>query len=85
LGTVTPAVSDRHLSTEIKPRFHWACRLTCLLGAQRPLGKKDEAKAILGRLRGVLKQPRWTQSAEVLGFLREAEDLIESEVDPKKP
>ena len=51
--------------------------------AQHQLGKKDEAKATFGRLREVMKQPRWTQDAESVGFLREAEELIEGKASSK--
>ncbi len=44
--------------------------------SQHQLGKKDEAKATLDRLRTVMKQPRWAKDAEAAGFLREAEELI---------
>jgi hypothetical protein len=44
---------------------------------QHQLGKKDEAKATLGRLREILKRPVWAINAEDAGFLREAEELIE--------
>jgi hypothetical protein len=51
--------------------------LAFLAMTQHQLGKKDEAKATLGLLREVMKQPRWTQDAESVGFLREAEELID--------
>jgi hypothetical protein len=51
--------------------------------AQHQLGKKDEAKETLGRLREVIKQPGWSQDAEATGFLREAEELIEGKAAGK--
>jgi serine/threonine protein kinase/Flp pilus assembly protein TadD len=48
------------------------------------LCKKAEAKATLGRLREVMKQPRWEQYDEAAGFLREAEELIEGKAKDKK-
>jgi hypothetical protein len=51
--------------------------LAFLAMAQHQLGKKDEAKATLDRLRKVMKQPRWVNDSEATGFLREAEELIE--------
>jgi sugar lactone lactonase YvrE len=51
--------------------------LAFLAMTQHQLAKKDEAKATLGRLREVIKQPRWAQDADAAGFLREAEELIE--------
>ena len=43
---------------------------------QHQLGKKDEAKATLARLREIMKQPAWLKNAEAQGFLGEAETLI---------
>jgi Tol biopolymer transport system component len=51
---------------------------------QHQLGKKDLATATLGRLREVMKQPRWAQNAEAVGFLREAKELIEGKAGGKK-
>ena len=51
--------------------------LAFLAMARHQLGKKDEAKATLARLREVLKQPGWAKQAESQVFLREAEELIE--------
>jgi hypothetical protein len=59
--------------------------LAFLAMTQHQLGKKDEAKATLGRLREVMKQPFWAQNADAVGFLREAEGLIEGKADDKKP
>jgi tetratricopeptide (TPR) repeat protein len=44
---------------------------------QHQLGKKDEAKATLARLRKVMKQERWAKDAEAQGFLREAEETLQ--------
>jgi hypothetical protein len=44
--------------------------------AQHQLGMKDEARATLGRLREVMKQPSWTLDPEAEGFQDEAEELI---------
>jgi tetratricopeptide (TPR) repeat protein len=44
--------------------------------AQHQLGKKDEAKATLARLREIMKQPGWANNADAQGFLRETETLI---------
>jgi hypothetical protein len=51
--------------------------LAFLAMAQHQLGKKDDAKATLGRLRDVKMQLRWANNAEAKDFLREAEELIE--------
>jgi hypothetical protein len=51
--------------------------LAFLAMVQHQLGKKDEAKVTLARLRNVMKQPRWASDAEAQGFLREAEQLLE--------
>ena len=45
---------------------------------QHQLGKKTEAKATLARLRDAMKRPSWAKDAEAVGFLREAEELIEN-------
>ncbi|HTU89758.1 MAG TPA: protein kinase [Gemmataceae bacterium] len=59
--------------------------LAFLAMAQYQLGKMDEAKATLRRLRIVMKQLRftWTPDAEEMGFLREAEELIEGKAAGK--
>ncbi|HTU93820.1 MAG TPA: protein kinase [Gemmataceae bacterium] len=57
--------------------------LAFLAMAQHKLGKKDEAKTTLDRLRQVMKQPNWEQSGEAVGFLREAEELIEGKTAGK--
>jgi hypothetical protein len=59
--------------------------LAFLAMTQHQLGKKDEAKATLGRLREVMKQPRWTKDAESMSLLREVEELIEGKAADKKP
>src|SRR5262249_37778682 len=51
--------------------------LAFLAMAQHQLGKKDDAQATLGRLRELVKLPRWSIAAEAQSFLREAEELIE--------
>jgi hypothetical protein len=51
--------------------------LAFLAMTQHQVGKKDEPKATLGRLREILKQPSMAHDAESVGFLREAEELIE--------
>jgi Flp pilus assembly protein TadD len=57
--------------------------LAFLAMARFQLGKTDEAKATLGRLRQVMKKPQWTQDAERVGFQREAEELIEGKAAGK--
>jgi hypothetical protein len=59
--------------------------LAFLAMTQHQLDKKDEAKATLGRLREATKQPRWARNAEAVGFLREAEELIEGGAAGKGP
>jgi tetratricopeptide (TPR) repeat protein len=59
--------------------------LAFLAMAEFQLGKKDEAKATLARLREVMKQPGWAIHAESQGFLREAEELIEGKAAGKRP
>jgi hypothetical protein len=58
--------------------------LAFLAMAQHQLGKKDEAKATLGRLREIMKHPSWAKNTESAGFLREAEELIEGKAGGKK-
>jgi hypothetical protein len=45
---------------------------------QHPLGQREQAQTTLGRLRKLMKEPRFTADAEALDFLREAEALIEA-------
>ena len=45
--------------------------------AQHQLGHKEQAQAMLARLREVMKQKNWAQNTEAQGFLGEAEALIE--------
>jgi dipeptidyl aminopeptidase/acylaminoacyl peptidase len=42
------------------------------------LGDKDRALEVLGTLREIVSQPRWSRNGEVLAFLREAETLCEA-------
>jgi hypothetical protein len=51
--------------------------LAFLAMTRHRLGQRAEAKATLARLREVMKQPRWAKEASAVGFLREAEGLIE--------
>ena len=54
--------------------------LAFLAMTQHQLGKSDEAKATLGRLREVMKQPGVLYAED---FLREAEELIEGKAANK--
>jgi WD40 repeat protein len=58
--------------------------LTFLAMAEHQIGKKDDAKATLGRLHEVMKRPRWANNVEAQGFLREAEELIGGKPAGKK-
>jgi predicted NACHT family NTPase len=58
--------------------------LAFLAMTQQQLRKKGEAKATLGRLRELMKQPRRTVDTDAVGFLREAEELIEGKAGDKK-
>jgi len=58
--------------------------LAFLAMAQHQVGKMDEAKATLGRLREVMKQPQWVNNTEAQGFLREADELIAGKPPGKK-
>jgi TolA-binding protein len=57
--------------------------LAFLAMSQHQIGKKDEAKTTLERLRKVMKQPSWSQDAVSASFLREAEELIEGKAAGK--
>jgi Flp pilus assembly protein TadD len=59
--------------------------LAFLAMTQHQLGKKDQARATLGRLREAMKQSPWAEDADSTGFLREAEELIEGSGANKKP
>jgi hypothetical protein len=52
--------------------------------ARYQLGKQDEARVTLGRLREYMKQAGWSGEVEAEGFLREAEELIEGRPAGKK-
>jgi hypothetical protein len=52
--------------------------LAFLALTQQQLGRKEQARATLARLREVLKEPAWAGDAEVQGFLREAAAQIEA-------
>jgi hypothetical protein len=58
--------------------------LAFLAMAQHQLGHKEQAHAMLVRLREVMKQKNWAKNAEAQGFLREAEALIEGKPADKK-
>jgi Flp pilus assembly protein TadD len=45
--------------------------------AEHQLGQREVALSTLIRLRKVAKQPPWSGNADAVGFLREAEALIE--------
>ncbi len=59
--------------------------LAFLAMAQHQLGNQNEARALLGRLRQVIKLPRWAQYPEAASFLQEAEQLIEDKAAGKGP
>jgi tRNA A-37 threonylcarbamoyl transferase component Bud32 len=58
--------------------------LAFLAMAQHQVGKKEEAKSTLVQLRNVMKTKRWSHDLEALGFLREAEELIEDKTTNKE-
>jgi hypothetical protein len=78
LATLTE--SDKLQAT---PEGSLPADLAFLAMARHQLGKKDEAKATLARLREVMKQPGWAKQAESQGFLREAEELIDGKAAGK--
>jgi hypothetical protein len=52
--------------------------LAFLAMAQHQLGKRDEAKATLARLREIMELRHNSRNAEAQGFLRDAEELLQS-------
>jgi tetratricopeptide (TPR) repeat protein len=50
--------------------------LTFLAMAHHRLGQREQARAVLARLREILDQPRWAKDAETLDLLHEAQALI---------
>jgi WD40 repeat protein/serine/threonine protein kinase len=58
--------------------------LSFLAMVQHQLGKTKEAEATLDRFRKVMRQARWAEDAESVGFLREAEELIEDKTGGKE-
>jgi Flp pilus assembly protein TadD len=52
--------------------------LAFLAMAQYRWDQKEQARATLGRVRHLIHEPRWSQHAELHGFVREAEALIQS-------
>jgi WD40 repeat protein/tRNA A-37 threonylcarbamoyl transferase component Bud32 len=52
--------------------------LAFLAMAQQRVGRKNEARSTLSRLRQVIEEPCWSEDAEMHGFVREAEALIPS-------
>jgi len=57
--------------------------LAFLAMAHAKNGDADKAREALARLRDAMKKPRWANSAEARGFLREAEAIVEG-AQPKK-
>jgi hypothetical protein len=51
--------------------------LAFLALTQHQLGQKEQARSTLAGLRELMKDKRWAENTEALGFLREAEALIE--------
>jgi WD40 repeat protein/cell division protein FtsL len=69
LATLTrPELSKQDLPAE----------LAFLAMTQYRLDQKEQARATLSRLRQVFQEPRWSEDAEMHGFVREAEALIQS-------
>jgi WD40 repeat protein len=73
------------LATLTKSEKGGPAGLAFLAMTQQQLGKKDEAKATLGRLRKVMKQHDLGEDAGSMRRLREAEELIEGKADGNKP
>jgi hypothetical protein len=45
---------------------------------QHQLGQSEQAQATLRRLREVISQVQWATNVQAQGFLREAEELLET-------
>jgi hypothetical protein len=74
LETLTRSDQDRAAAGDADP-----AGLAFLGMARYRLGRKDDAQAILGRLRDLLKQPARGDREEAVAFRREAERLIAGE------
>ncbi len=48
------------------------------------LGEKDQARALLDRLRETMQKPNWGRSEEAQDFLREAEALLRGQPLPTR-
>jgi tricorn protease-like protein len=58
--------------------------LALLAMAQHRLGLKDQARSTLEQLRQMMQKPEWATNAEMRGFVREAEALLEAAPTAKK-
>jgi hypothetical protein len=66
------------LGRRTKPGTVW--NLPFLAMAHHGLGEREEARAVLARLREIMKSPAgtaWASNADYQGFLREAEELVD--------
>jgi hypothetical protein len=70
-------------SRPVRLDFFQQVNLAFLAMTQYRLGQENEAKATLARLREIMKQPRGSKDAAAVGFLREAEELIEGKAAGK--
>ncbi len=55
---------------------------------EHQLGHKDQARALLDRLREIMKQPQWAKDPESQALLHEAESVLSAPPKPpadKKP
>src|SRR5262249_41283246 len=77
LDTLTRAES---LATKDEP-YGSPANLAFLAMANHQLGKHDKARAALDKLYRVMRQPRWTRSAEFQRYLHEASQLMETPVE----
>jgi hypothetical protein len=59
--------------------------LAFLALTQYRLGRTEEARAALGRLRAAMAKPQWANDAENQGFLHEAEAIELDRVFPTHP
>jgi hypothetical protein len=74
-----------HAAANVQYKAGTPFNLAFLAMAHHRLGEKETARALLARLREVMKDPVWARPGSHQAFLREAEALIEGKApDPQK-
>ena len=82
VGKYQEAVDTLERSDKLRKEFPQD--LAFLAMAYHQLGQKEQARATLAWLREVMKQPRWAKDAEAQGFLREAEEVLNTNPAERK-